>query len=380
MASFSGTDFEFTPKGVGFIVKSSVTSNNQKDIAATTVTISGLAIEGVNPSIKIFGTEMGYVPRGEFLLGDGSDSDQGFRQFSSADPILVTETMITYSLNQNGSPVVGDLSADFPTGFKSFYCMKYEITQGQFVDFLNTLNRVQQSYFALDSFKYPFSERNEPFFRMGIAIKENAVNKNLVFGMDLNGNDVFDEQADGSTIACNFLSPSRLFAYLDWAGLRPMSELEYEKACRGIDSPIVGGYAWGTNGFLSVVPDSTKNAGNDEEINILEGMNINSEYAPMRVGFAAGSSSDRVGSGNSFYGIANLSDNVSEISVNVLNGDLTLTLHGDGIVEQSQPWFTGGVIGRGGNFLSGGAISVSSRVDPIGLRGAVGGRGVLSFE
>ena len=36
-------------------------------------------------------------------------------------------------------------------------------------------------------------------------------------------------------------------AFADWAGLRSMTELEYEKACRGPLEPVAGEYAFGTN-------------------------------------------------------------------------------------------------------------------------------------
>lgn len=35
------------------------------------------------------------------------------------------------------------LPAAFPKGFNAFYCMKYEITQGQYADFLNKLSLTQ---------------------------------------------------------------------------------------------------------------------------------------------------------------------------------------------------------------------------------------------
>jgi hypothetical protein len=39
---------------------------------------------------------------------------------------------------------------------------------------------------------------------------------------------------------------NRMAAFADWSGLRPMSELEYEKACRGYNTPAVPNeYAWG---------------------------------------------------------------------------------------------------------------------------------------
>ncbi|MCS7153885.1 MAG: hypothetical protein NZ989_08070, partial [Bacteroidia bacterium] len=39
------------------------------------------------------------------------------------------------------------------------------------------------------------------------------------------------------------LSYTDLLSYLDWAGLSPMTEFEYEKACRGPNIPIAGEYA-----------------------------------------------------------------------------------------------------------------------------------------
>src|SRR5690606_34108325 len=35
------------------------------------------------------------------------------------------------------------------------------------------------------------------------------------------------------------------FAYVDWAGLRPFTEMEYEKACRGPILPQARDYPWG---------------------------------------------------------------------------------------------------------------------------------------
>ncbi len=35
----------------------------------------------------------------------------------------------------------GNLTTDFPTGYRAFYAMKYEISQGLYAAFLNTLTR-----------------------------------------------------------------------------------------------------------------------------------------------------------------------------------------------------------------------------------------------
>ena len=57
---------------------------------------------------------------------------------------------------------------------------------------------------------------------------------------------IFNDITDGQNLPCNFLSWMDLAAYLDWAALRPMTELEFEKICRGPNPPIAGEYVWGT--------------------------------------------------------------------------------------------------------------------------------------
>ena len=54
------------------------------------------------------------------------------------------------------------------------------------------------------------------------------------------------------------LSWPDLCAYADWAALRPMTELEYEKACRGPNNPVLGEYAWG-NTSISLTAVSQTN-------------------------------------------------------------------------------------------------------------------------
>ncbi len=56
-------------------------------------------------------------------------------------------------------------------------------------------------------------------------------------------------QAEVPDRACNRVLWHDGATYADWAGLRPMTELECEKACRGPVYPVTGEYAWGNTTF-----------------------------------------------------------------------------------------------------------------------------------
>ena len=47
-------------------------------------------------------------------------------------------------------------------------------------------------------------------------------------------------------IPMGYMNWQDLASYLDWSGLRPMSEFEYEKACRGTLTAVPFEYPWGS--------------------------------------------------------------------------------------------------------------------------------------
>ena len=47
----------------------------------------------------------------------------------------------------------------------------------------------------------------------------------------------------------NYVSFTDGLAFTDWAALRPITELEYEKAARGPSEPIDAEFVWGTNTY-----------------------------------------------------------------------------------------------------------------------------------
>ena len=67
-----------------------------------------------------------------------------------------------------------------------------------------------------------------------------------MYACNLDGNPLYGESVDGGDIACNFLQWLDSDGLLGLVRLRPMTELEFEKACRGPQIPVANEYPWGT--------------------------------------------------------------------------------------------------------------------------------------
>ncbi|MDA1086582.1 MAG: hypothetical protein O2901_06155 [Verrucomicrobia bacterium] len=107
---------------------------------------SGLS--GTNEvDVEVLGVEMVYIPEGGFYLGSGGTEINHFYRYpDSTQPFLVSNEdaiavgSVTGSLYYAGSGDLGPIPAAFPKGYQAIYCMKYEMTQGQYADFLNLLD------------------------------------------------------------------------------------------------------------------------------------------------------------------------------------------------------------------------------------------------
>ncbi len=290
-------------------------------------------------SIRLFGIEMCFIPGGDFYLGDG-DSNGTFRQTGSNTPVQITSGETTVKMDgtnansgdatlQSGIKVDGDDgicttgtgaidNANYPTGYKSFYTMKYEITQGQWVDFLNTLTSSQATsrYYETTDYRYTITGTHPNY------------------------------TASRPDRNCNYLSVMDGMAYADWAGLRPMTELEFEKACRGTQSAISGEYAWGTatictNASLTI--SGTENGTETITTDVSAGACLYSDNThsggdggngPLRAGIFAETATDRKGSGASYYGLMEMSGSLYERPVTLGNstGRAFAGTHGNGIL------------------------------------------------
>ncbi len=162
-----------------------------------------------------------------------------------------------------------------------------------------------------------------------------------VFGCDLTDDNVFNTANDGQNIPFLAGGKGDMLAYLDWAGLRPMTELEYEKACRGPRPRISTEYAWGSTNYAARTRNNIINGGTATEASsavvtngqIMAASGI-ATHGPARNGIFATASTGRESSGASFYGIMEMSGNLWEFMVTAGNGGLGVTANtnGDGLL------------------------------------------------
>lgn len=314
--------------------------------------------------VEVFGIEMVYVPEGSFNIGSGGDEWGHFYTYGGNNAYEITsEGAITTgttsgNLWAGGYIGAGTIPADFPKGYAAFYCMKYEITQEQYVKFLNTLTRAQQntrtgtnlaSGVTSVSNRYVMADNSSMQKRNGIRCDESIhASEPITFYCDYNGNGTGNESGDGQNIACNYLSWTDGAAYADWSGLRPMTELEFEKACRGGATPVANEYAWGTTNIAgSAYTLNNAGAGNEEIATNYSTTAGNCSWSttdggingPLRVGIFASNTnnSGRETSGASYYGVMELSGNLSERTVTVGNitGRSFTGTNGNGSIDGS---------------------------------------------
>jgi formylglycine-generating enzyme required for sulfatase activity len=328
--------------------------------------------------IQVFAIEMVYVPQGAFAAGDGKNN---FNQFTittinTPNPLLGPSGIGSLGGQAGGYPSgqLAPSNAGWPNGFNAFYMMKYEISQQGYVDFLNALTRSQQAArvttalspgFTTTSFRFVMVQQPAPSARNGISCFANfQALPPLRFFCDLNNNNRPGDINDGRDVACNAISWADVAAYLAWSGLRPLTELEYEKAGRGNLSPVSGEFAWGTTyaaRALSITDDGmpTEEPGSETNCNFAGAL-----AGPLRVGSFSGAGSSREMAGAGYYGAMELSGNLWERCVSMgssagrsfggTHGSGKLDAQGNPLGISDWPSFTtaDGTISRGGGIIS----------------------------
>ncbi|MEC4050478.1 SUMF1/EgtB/PvdO family nonheme iron enzyme [Flavobacterium sp. SUN046] len=318
-------------------------------------------------NFQVFGVEMVWVPTASFMVGDGSTSHTAgvgsaynYGSGNTVAPFTITSEAaiaagalqnmkgVNYCNTPNNYNVAYNqaLSASFPKGYAGYYCMKYEISQQQYVGFLNTLSFAQQGArigvsTSASAGTYAMTGGTTAQNRNGIVIKTAASGgTTAVFDTDLNHDGIY---GDGGDIACNYLAWEDLIAYLDWSALRPMTELEYEKACRGTNAPTINEYPWGNNSLTVASSAAISGGGTANEASTTFGSGLCSFGAlgtgPLRCGFAATATSGRPEAGGGYYGVFDMGGNVWEQCI-----------------QTGWQWYTIGCAGTATNYPVGGII------------------------
>lgn len=295
--------------------------------------------------VKVFALEMVYIPEGPYYLGSGGSETNCFKDGNSVAPYLVNSNgpiptgVNSGQLNMNANGENGlSIPESHPKGYNAFWIMKYECTHQQFADFLNLLTSTQAS---LHNISDNFNGSSYPLLASSVPDR-----------------------------AYHDLGIAQHVAFADWSGLRPFSEMEFEKACRGRNiQPVPNEYVWGTTSVLRLESNQFTNAGLPNE-GIAAGVLANAAYRsggtgpgrPVRVGiFARPSGATRELSGATYYGVLNMADNLYELTIRSgtqIGQSVDANTHGDGYLDPSgatdiTAWQAGAFGARGTYWSSG---------------------------
>jgi len=293
----------------------------------------------------VFGLEMVLVPEGAFYAGDFNGSSASLHEGSAdSDPWYIAgegsinvSNMATNGFRYASAGFPGEDATGagftvpmmYPKGYKAFYVMKYELNEGQWVEFLNSLPSAARANRDLT---------NSAHKNTDLVIKRNT--------LDCSGSPLICASNRGAR-AVSFLTWMDLAAFLDWAALRPMSELEFEKAARGPVLSTSGEFVWGNTHVAAADALSGAVESGTETVTTV-GANANfgstvltggdsangAEYGqgPLRNGIFATADSTRESSGASYYGVMELSGDLREGLVTIGNatGRSFQGSHGDG--------------------------------------------------
>lgn len=383
-------EFKTVPDGVGVFIQRANNggpgANNWQDVLLRWDYPANGVLDNQSVTVQVFAIEMVFIPQGSFYLGDGNinqnPSSNAFRRnnvptttpLGNEAYLVTSENAITF-VNNTSTVLTGaydpqvpngyTLSATYPKGFQAFYTMKYEVSQKQYVDFFNTLPTSP----IADPQK---GNRNITQTAANSARSNFNWSNNNLDDANLNRFGTTPPAQGSGDRAQNWVGWNDARTYLDWSGLRPMSEFEYEKMCRGNDItygpiyPINSEFAWGNVSINSIAAGALAGAGpadntasegllnpstntaNAHTVNVVlnSGAVAGNQSGPVRSGIFAAknfTTAQRRQAGASFYGVMELTGNLREFVVTAstpfstcygqpYSSPFTHTLHGNGII------------------------------------------------
>jgi hypothetical protein len=176
--------------------------------------------------VRVFAVEMVYVPEGDYTIANNFRINSILlnapgNNFPVINNRLSPNLFYSYNTDFDTIRIKGDAGIDttndgtidvtsYPIGSNPFYLYRYDLSEQQYADFLNTLTNTQIS-------------------NVGVA----GVNISLI------GDQYFSSTPN---LTCINATEINFFAYADWSGMRPISFFEYNKASLGPIAPVNFGF------------------------------------------------------------------------------------------------------------------------------------------
>lgn len=198
------------------------------DIWSSTVTLiwdykgSGALVRD-SAIVKVYTIPMVKIPQGSFVYNAGGLGGSHHNNYGGLSQVTVG----------SANDIPTGAASGWPNGFNSFYIMRYPVTQGLYADYLNYVSDYNANILHYNTFD------------SGYEITYAAGNP---YGSRYN--------ATYPNRAMNYLSSDDLWRWLSWAALRPLTEMEYQKASRDL-APDARTYPWGDEEPLPGLPNGT---------------------------------------------------------------------------------------------------------------------------
>ncbi len=251
--------------------------------------------------VKVCAVEMVYIPAGSFVYNLAGIGGSTFNNYGAGSQVTVT----------SASDIPTGAAAGWPNGYSAFYIAKYEVSQGQYADYLNMLSASDAGSRYTDNYD---SSRQSVSYTSG-----NDYGSRYSAGRPARGQ--------------NYLSWDDCRAYASWCGLRPLTEMEFEKAGRGGSTSSTNVYPWG-----ETAPSSTTYTFDEATISQYYACYNNTSAGPTDVGHYLSGDITRTDAqaGASVYGVTDLSGSLWEHLINCEH--LSVPSDGNGTLTWPISW------------------------------------------
>ncbi|MFA5437155.1 MAG: SUMF1/EgtB/PvdO family nonheme iron enzyme [Candidatus Omnitrophota bacterium] len=251
--------------------------------------------------VRLCAIEMAYIPAGAFVYNAGGIGGSTFNNYGGGSQVTVS----------SADNIPSGAASGWPNGYNAFYIAKYEASQGQYVDFLNMLSAAQASA------RYPNTSANR------CSLTYTA------------GNPYGSRYAASSpNRSMNQTSWDDVRAYASWCALRPLTEMEFEKAARG------GGAGTATYPWGNTAPSTSTYTFDGATFSQYYANYNNTSSGPINVGhyLSADIARSNAETGASIYGVTDLAGNNWEHLINC--AWTTVPANGYGTVNIPASWPT----------------------------------------